>query len=141
MKRFLLSNYENTKSVENQEKRHKSQKNVQNVARLVRRRMFSELHPETVKLGSAANSSSIPQAIAIEAHQRALPRTVMKGLLSTSQTEGKKAVSKYRTMTWKQISKSIFFYFHESLGTDMLYVLDELHNLSELVQTEEIFFG
>ena len=116
MKRFLLSNPENTKWVENQEKRHKSQKNVQKVARLVRREMFPELHPETVMLGSAACSISIPQAISIEARQRQPHRTLMKELLSTSQTKGKKRVSKYRTMTWKQRSKAIFFYFHESWG-------------------------
>lgn len=116
MKRFLLSNPENTKWVENQEKRHKLQKNVQNVAQLVRREMFPELNPEMVKLGSAASSSSIPQGIAIEARQRQHHRALMKELLSTSQIKGKKTVSLYRTMTWKQKSKAIFFYFHESLG-------------------------
>ena len=116
MKRFLLSNPENKKWVEVEEKRHTSQRNVQNVARLVRREMYPELYPETVKLGCAANSSSVPQGIVIEARQRQLHCTLMKELLSTSPAKGKKTVAQYRTKTWNQKSKAVFFYFHESLG-------------------------
>ena len=59
--------------------RHKSQKNVQKIARLVRREMFPELHPETVKL-VRLQLKFYPQAIAIDARQRQLHRTLMKQL-------------------------------------------------------------
>lgn len=74
MKQFLLTNPENKKWVEAQEKHHKAEQNVKNVSRLVRREMFPELHPETVDLGLAARSSSAPKKIVIEARQRQLHR-------------------------------------------------------------------
>lgn len=116
MKRFLLTIPENKKWVEAQEKRHKAEQNVKDVSRLVRREMFPELHPETVELGSAASSGSAPKEIVIEARQRQLHRTLMKELLKSFTTTGKQTIALYRTRTWEQKSKAIFFYFHKSLG-------------------------
>ncbi|CEG47748.1 uncharacterized protein PHALS_04895 [Plasmopara halstedii] len=110
MKRFLLTNPENKKQVEAQEKRHKAEQNVKDVSSLVRREMFPELHPETA-LGSAASSSSAPKEIVIEARQRQLHGTLMKELLKSFTTTGKQTIAPYRKRTWEQKSKAIFFYF------------------------------
>ena len=124
MKRFLLQHPENKKWVEAAEKRQKSKTNVDETARLVRREMFPQLRLETIESSAypssmAANSSSIPHEIVIEARQRHLFRLLMKELLSTTKCvgkTGKKTSSLYRTSTWEQKSKAIFFYFHNSLG-------------------------
>jgi len=116
MKRFLLTIPENKKWVEVQEKRHKAKQNVKDVSRLVRCEMFPKLHPETVELGSAASSGSALKEIVIEARQRQLHRTLMKELLKSFTTTRKQTIVLYRTRTWEQKSKAIFFYFHKSLG-------------------------
>ncbi|BBN01840.1 hypothetical protein MPTK1_2g10670 [Marchantia polymorpha subsp. ruderalis] len=116
MKWFFLTNPENKKWVEAQEKRHKAEQNVKDVSRLVCREMFPELHPETIELGSEASSSSALKEIVIEARQRQLHRTLMKELLKSFTTTGKQTIAPYRTRTWEQKSKAIFFYFHRSLG-------------------------
>lgn len=40
----------------------------------------------------------------------------MKELLKSFTTTGKHTIALYRTRTWEQKSKAIFFYFHMSLG-------------------------
>lgn len=112
MKRFLLTNSENKKWVEAQEKRHKAEQNVKDVSRLVRREMFLELHPEIVELDSAASSSFALK----EARQRQLHRTLMKEFLKSFTTTGKQIIALYCTRTWEHESKAIFFHFHKSLG-------------------------
>lgn len=101
MKRFLLTNPENKKWVEAQEKRHRAEQNVKDVLRLVRREMFPELHRETVELGSAASSSCAPKEIVIEAPQRQLHRTLMKELLKSFTITRKHIIALDRTRTWE----------------------------------------
>lgn len=130
MKRFLLQDPNNAKWVEAAEKRVKAQTNVEEIARLVRREMFPELHLQTIEAAypssydQLAESSSIPHGTVIEARQRQNFRRLMKELLSTtkyidsnSKLKGaKQTCSLYKTRTWEQRSMSIFFFLHDSLG-------------------------
>jgi hypothetical protein len=115
IKRFILSNPDNQKWVDAQEKRLKSQRNVENVSQLGRCECFPQLFNDTISKAASSSYVRKDSLIVIEARQRQLHRSLMKELLKST-TEGKKTTSLYRTMTWEQKSKAIFFYFHESLG-------------------------
>lgn len=127
MKRFLLTNPSNKKWLDVQEKRHKSMADSENVAKLVRREMFPQLHPESIAIlrdeVNTGNASSPPSNIQkimwMEANQRKLHGELMKELLARNPKtagKGKVTASTYRTMSWEKRSRAIFFYLHESLG-------------------------
>ena len=48
MKRFLLSNPDNRRWIESQEKRHKHLSNIENVSRFVRKELYPELRQQTI---------------------------------------------------------------------------------------------
>ena len=117
MKQFLLSNPANQKWVEAQEKLHSSRNHAESVARMVRREVYPELRMQSLE--PLQSSGSMPSDLAIEARQRSLHRKLMKQLLVSAKNRsqgGKQTVSVYRTLTWKNRSKAIFFYFHDALG-------------------------
>jgi len=89
MKRFLLQNSDNKKWVAAQEKRAKTQQNVSEVAKLLRREMFPQLHLETIETrkqdhstASSVSSISIAKELLIEANQRKLHCSLMAELVA-----------------------------------------------------------
>ena len=102
--------------------------------------MFPQLLPETVQSAAVAASSSrsVPKDIVIEARQRQLHRTLMNELLkSISCAYGKRTTFLYRTRTWEQKSKAMFVRKYEQ-GADLLNILHQHLDLSELDHTEEV---
>lgn len=122
MKRFLLSNPENKEWIEAQEKRRKSEDDAGTIAKLVRREMYPALHRDSIESPAASSSSGAPKEIIIEARQRQNHRVVMQQLLKTvkpisaDKEKQKQNCTLYRTNTWEQKAKAIFFYMHPSLG-------------------------
>jgi hypothetical protein len=147
MKRFLLQNPGNQKWIHAQEKRQNTKRTVEETARLVRREMFPQLHPRTVEVEVAARSSTVRNELLIEARQRQLFRHLMKELIDTVRPlpiDGKQTTSLYRTKTWEQKSKTIFFYFHKSLGNLDLEltcsIFNQCHDLPKLDHTKTVLW-
>ena len=126
MKRFLLTNPSNKRWVEGQERLHKAQKTASDVARLVRQEIFPAFHPETVQ------SNILSKDLFMEATQRQNHRAVMKELLQKhgGKKKQKETTTVYRTMTWEQKAKALFFYFHKSLGNEMEEVTCSLFSIN-----------
>ena len=115
MKRFLLSNPDNRRWIESQEKRHKHLSNIENVSCLIRRELYPELRQQTIQsiLGECDIYPS--KEIVIEAWQRQLYRQLMKNIVKLPKynlsSTGKQTLSLYLTIhLWKK-ANTIFFTF------------------------------